>query len=531
MQQTQVLVVGGSLVGLSAALFLAANDIPAITIERHAGSSPHPRAIGFTTRTMELLRSVGLGGKVTAVPADFRLRRARVSSLAGGAIGESDWTPARSDPVDQARGKKAPPASPAGAAAIAQDELEPLIRSRATELGADIRQSTELLSFEQDDAAVTARVRHRVSGRETTIRARYMIAADGGDSMIRETLGMTRTGRGHMRFVRSVLFRADLRDYLASGFLQWEIEQPDLKAFLTAYPDGRWVLMFTDDIERGPADLKAAIHKAIGRDDLAVEIITTGRWDLTALVADRFSSGRVFLAGDAAHQLPPTRGGYGANTGIHDVHNLAWKLKAVLEGNAAPALLDTYDAERRPVAWTRHEQIFARPDYANEAKGWSQGLAIIDDEAMELGQLYRSAAVIGAGDDLPAALRPDEWAGQPGTRAPHVWIERGGERISTLDLFQHGWVLLSGDAGWCDAAAAATARFGITLTCHPVDAPGFAASFGIGPTGASLIRPDGVVAWRACTMPDAPAAALTAALRQLLASFALPLRSLTAQAR
>src|SRR5262249_10357888 len=148
-----------------------------------------------------------------------------------------------------------------------------------------------------------------------------------------------------------------------SGIGQFSIEQPGLSAFLTTYADGRWLLMFSDDVERDDETLKALIPRALGRSDLPIEIITTGRWEISALIADRFASGRVFLAGDAAHTLPPNRGGYGANTGIEDAHNLAWKLASVLSGASAPRLLDTYDAERRPIAWLRHQQIFARSDF------------------------------------------------------------------------------------------------------------------------------------------------------------------------
>src|SRR5262249_48332962 len=157
-----------------------------------------------------------------------------------------------------------------------------------------------------------------------------------------------RDGRGHMRTLRSVLFRAPLEDYLQKGVSQFEIDQPDLKAFLTTYGDGRWVLMFSDDKERDEQTLRALVNQAIGRSGLQVELITTGRWELSALIADRFAENRVFLAGDAAHTLPPNRGGFGANTGIEDAHNLAWKLAAVLSGESTPRLLDTYDAERRP---------------------------------------------------------------------------------------------------------------------------------------------------------------------------------------
>ena len=500
MQHTQVLVVGGSLVGLSSALFLAASGVNAITIERHAGSSPHPRAIGYTPRTMELLRGVGLGGAIPETPAGFRLRRARVTSLAGEALDESAWTPAAPP------GASGMALSPVRGAAMAQDRIEPILRQRALDLGADIRQSVELVSFHQNAEAVTARVRARATGVESTIRTRYLIAADGGESPIREALNITRSGRGHMRSVRSVLFRADLDRYLASGVMQWEIDQPTLKAFLTTYQDGRWVLMFTDDVERDPAALAAAVRQAIGRDDVVVEIITTGRWNLSALVADRFSSGRVFLAGDAAHQLPPTRGGYGANTGIHDAHNLAWKLKAVLSGESSPALLDTYDAERRPVAWSRHQQIFARPDYAKDAQGWAAGEAIIDDDAMEFGQLYRSTGIVGAGQELPEAKRPGEWCGQPGTRAPHIAVE-GASGASFLDLLQRGWLLVSGDETWRGTAreAAGQAIDVLIIGKDFIPRAGFDAAglLGIGAIGASLIRPDGYIAWRCTAMVDA----------------------------
>ncbi len=517
---TAVLIVGGSLVGLSAALFLAWRGVPVVLVERHAGSSPHPRAIGYTERTMELLRAVGLGEQIPQAPAGFRLVRKHVVSLAGEWLADSSWTP-------QGKSERPPPKSsqdameysPVRGAAIAQDRIEPMLRARAVELGADIRASTQFLRLEQDADGVTARLRRREDGSEYTIRAQYLIAADGGNSPIREQLGITRHGRGHMRTVRSVLFKAPLEEYLATGAMQFEIEQPDFKAFLTTYNDGRWVLMFDDDRERDEEALRAAIVQAIGRADLPIEIITTGSWDLGAIVTDSFASGRIFLAGDAAHALPPTRGGYGANTGIHDAHNLAWKLAAVLARESSPLLLNTYDVERRPVAWLRHQQIFARPDYQGEAKGLVVIDPVIDDVAMELGQIYRSAAVLDAPADLPIAQRPDLWAGQPGTRAPHLWVTRRQERISTLDLLQRSWVLFAEDVQWERAAHQASEATGIAIefVCFgrdvcPAKPADFAAAYGLGPGGASLIRPDGFVAWRSVELPADPGSLLSRAL-------------------
>jgi len=500
-----VLVIGGSLVGLSAAMFLAQRGVPTVLLESHLGSHRHPRAIGYTARTLELFRSAGIATQIPEAPRGFRLRRCKVESLAGAWFDATDWTPKA---ANAAQASEVREYSPHTGAAIAQDRLEPILRERATALGAELRLGTELLRFEQDRNGVTAWVREKASGREYTIRAAYMIAADGSKSQVRNALGIGRSGPGHLRTMRSVLFRAPLDQYLAKGISQFEIEQPQFKAFLTTYGDGRWVLMFMDDVERDEPTLRAAIERAIGRNDLPLEILTTGRWELSALITDRFADGRVFLAGDAAHTLPPTRGGFGANTGIHDAHNLAWKLAAVLAGTSSPELLDSYHSERHPVAWNRLEQTFARPDYAAYGAEIAAGVTILDDDAMELGELYRSSAVIGAGAELPAAARPDEWAGQPGTRAPHLWLARSGERLSTLDLLGRGWVLVTLDEQWANAAARVGEELKVEFGCVSLetdaDRGAVGAAFGIGPRGASLVRPDGIIAWRTAEIAEDP---------------------------
>lgn len=507
-ETTEVLVVGGGLVGLSAAMFLADRGVPVVLAEKHPGSSAHPRAIGYTVRTLELFAAVGLG-----FPPSHggKPRRARVESLAGQWYEEYPWSPAAAAKPDAEY-------SPCTATAIAQDRLEPMLRDKAIELGADVRMNTELTSFSQDDDGVTATLRRR-DGHEYRLRARYLVAADGVHSQVRETLGIGRSGQGLLAHQRSILFRAPLEEYLKRGVVQFEIEQPGLSAFLTTYSDGRWVLMLADDIERDADEQRRLVRRAIGRPDLDIELLTTGRWELAALIADRFSAGRVFLAGDAAHQLPPNRGGYGANTGIEDADNLAWKLAAVVSGQSRPELLDSYDAERRPIAWLRHEQIFARADYKARLTTPVADVPVIDDDAMELGQLYRSAAVLGAGPELPPALRPDQWAGQPGTRAPHLRVLAGDAERSTLDLFHHGWVLLSEDGQWAAAAAHATAETGVPVTfvqvgadVKPVEPAAFRSGYGLESGGATLVRPDGYIAWRAVTAPADPARTLTAAL-------------------
>ncbi|USI74734.1 FAD-dependent monooxygenase [Sphingomonas morindae] len=516
-EHSQVLIVGGSLVGLSAALFLANRGVETIVVERHRGSAPHPRAIGFTELTLEHYRAVGIADRIPQTPPGLRLRRVKVESLTGAWHEETAWTPGEEEPDKGV-------ASPCTGAAIAQDVLEPILRQAALEQGAILRQGTELLSFDQDADGVTAQVRARATGAEYTIRAAYLIAADGADSPVREALGIRRSGVGHLRTIRSVLFRcAEAEPYLERGVQQFEIEQPGFQAFLTHYPDGRWVLMFGDDADRSEEELRAAIMRALGR-DLPVEILATGRWEMAGRIADRYQDGRVFLAGDAAHQLPPTRGGFGANTGIDDAYNLAWKLEMVLAGEAGPGLLDTYSEERQPIGWLRHQQTFARPDYRRWVGDALAGEALFSAEAMELGQRVLSAAVIGEGRDLPPAASPAQWAGQPGTRVPHLFVQHGGETVSTIDLFTRNLVLVSADPRWIEAARQVARACPVTLTAlqlgHDIVFPDERcreACFGIGADGASLVRPDAIVAWRSPGASDTPGALLLDTLSRIIA--------------
>ncbi|KAI5464866.1 FAD binding domain-containing protein [Mariannaea sp. PMI_226] len=536
--KTSVVVIGGSLVGLSTALFLASWKVPVILLERHPGSSLHPRALGYTTRTIELYRSVGIQSKLPVAQwTGGPPRRVSVQSLAGKWQDEQHWTPkappnsaTRGSPGKQARG--GPPRnhlaenfSPVTAIAVAQDKIEPVLRETARERGADLRLGHKVVNWSQDDKGISVTAID-ANGVETVIEGEYLVACDGAHSSVREALGIKRTGVGHLKILRSILFLCPQLDkYLDTGFGQFQIEgrEDGFEGFMTTYGDGRWALMWSPpgkvEVTREEMDAETQlemIRKAVGKDIPSgeIELITSGEWQLSGLVAEQFSVSRVFLAGDAAHALPPNRGGYGANTGIADAHNLAWKLASVINNTSRPALLDTYDTERRSVATVRHDQIFVRDDYkrhVSEREWPGKNTPVLDDVAMELGQIYASSAGIISGTEVgeerpvAAAKRPDEWNGQPGTRAPHVPLQKDGKPISSLDLFGHNWVLVSKSGSWKSSASEASEATGVSVTFVQVgpgadveesDGGDVGRSFGVGETGAILVRPDGYVAWR-----------------------------------
>ncbi|MCD6031846.1 MAG: monooxygenase FAD-binding protein, partial [Thermomicrobiales bacterium] len=240
-----------------------------------------------------------------------------------------------------------------------------------------------------------------------------------------------------------------------------------------------------------------------------------------AQVAQQYRLGRTFLVGDAAHIVPPT-GGLGANTGIQDAHNLAWKLAAAVKGEVGPALLETYHDERRPVGLLTMEQALARWGSRVGEGAEQQTTALLDYAAVAFGYRYQSAAVIGAPADARSALPVTELTGQPGTRAPHVWLARDGQRLSTIDLFGRDYVLLTGPDGsaWVDAARSVTDT---GVEAHRIGGDGdfadlerrWSAAYGVTDGGAVLVRPDGFVAWRSAEVADDPARALALAITDL----------------
>jgi 2-polyprenyl-6-methoxyphenol hydroxylase-like FAD-dependent oxidoreductase len=532
--ETPVLVIGGSLVGLSMSVFLAHHGVEHLVVERHPGTAIHPRAAFLMQRTVELFRGVGLQEEViAAAEREFEQNGAivAVDSLGGR---ELQW-------FFENINEGVEHLSPSPRIFVTQIGLEPVLRARAADLGGRLSYSCEVVSLRAEEGGVTALVRDRGTGEEAAVHAGYAVAADGVRSAVRQQLGIELAGHGTFSDSITIYFRGDVRPLLRGRNLSVVyVVNPRLQGFFRFSFDGLSGFLVVnsavDDEGRRTtaigetattADCVRYVREALGAPDLPVEIEDVQRWNAAAEWAQRFRAGRVFLAGDSAHVMPPT-GGYGGNTGIHDAHNLAWKLAHVLDGRAGDDLLDTYEAERLPVARMTVEQAYTRYVTRLDPGLGTDGLEpVIDDAVIDLGYRYRSRSIVEDGpDDAAPWDDPRAPSGRPGVRAPHVTVRRDGTELSTLDLIGRDAVLLTGPDGtaWVRAAAVASGRLGVSVdVCRvgeggDVDDPRgeFAKAYGLGPGGATLVRPDGVVAWRAREAVDDASDAISAAVAHTL---------------
>jgi 2-polyprenyl-6-methoxyphenol hydroxylase-like FAD-dependent oxidoreductase len=531
--ETPILFAGGGLVGLSTAMFLAQHGYASTAVERLRGGSPVPRAAFFHMRTLEMFRAAGIEEQVRRQSLEeFEPEGAIVlmDSLAGRTI--AGLIPSLNEGVEAL--------SPCRRLFITQPGLEPILRARAERAGARVLEGMELVGVEQDADGVTSTIKDVETGATRRIRSRYLVGTDGAHSKVREVLNIPFDGRGVFTNSITIYFHAPLAPLLVGKNLSViYITNPALSGFFRLDKDGNsgfLVVNTVGDTSRPEAANPAAdvsrphlvdlVRAAAGSNDVSVTIDGVARWRATSDVARSFRAGRVFLAGDAAHLMPPN-GGYGGNTGIHDGHNLAWKLAFVLKGIAGPALLETYDVERRPVAKFTVEQAYTR--YVTRSAtylGARDFQPLVNDFHIELGYLYRSSAVISE-DDLDRGHEdPHESRGRPGSRAPHFWLENAHGRLSTLDLFGRSFVLIGGPDGleWREAGRSASAAFaGLDVQTHLVGRDGlrdpdggFLDAYGLTASGVVLVRPDGFIAWRQHSIPPDPDGSLVNALAGLL---------------
>jgi putative polyketide hydroxylase len=492
-----VLIVGAGLGGLATATFLGLHGVPALVVERHRCLSSQPKARGQAPATMEALGIAGLAQRYAdaSPPGRPGMRIVIAESMAGSVL--HSFTETMPDFSAY---------SPAPACLVSQERSERILAGRAAELGAEIRFSTELVSFEQHDDHVLACLRDCVTGEDSTVAAGYLVAADGHKGGIRDALGIGVHGRRKATadsalFAQFAVADPDKFDVALDGMAVglWHIHNPGLPrgvaTVVTTDQPGRFVFggAFSSD-DASPERLTRHIRTATGIPDLEVKILETG-WTTSGTyitrVADRFREGRILLVGDAAHLMPPT-GGQGGNAAVLDGYHLAWKIAAVLSGQATQALLDSHDAERRPYA-----DLLAEQQYANFVQRIAPHLN--DDTVAEIVDpatgLFGYICPAGAFVPEPAQWQPLEDpahpTGRPGARAPHLILADGS---STRDLFGHGFVLLT--SGRAEPWAAAADGLDVTVVTVPDEDGRVRAAYGVTGTAGSLVRPDGIVAWR-----------------------------------
>jgi putative polyketide hydroxylase len=460
-----VLVVGAGPAGLAAALELARYEVPVLLAEQRLEPSRLPRATAISTRSMELVRSWGLEEQVRAAALDVSWDGWASETLAAAAGGEPF-------PLGYPTPAQAAVISPTTPACVPQDHLEPvLLDDLRARPAAAVRFGTELVALRADPEGATAVLREPATGASTTVRARYVVGADGAHSAVRAQVAIPLRGPDRLVEHLTVLFRAPelwpLVGERRHGI--YVVTEPTAAGvFVPAGQGDRWLYGQEWEPDRQrltdyPEDrLVTLIRAGAGADGVQPRIERLGSFSFAAQIVDSYRAGPVFLAGDAAHRVTP-RGGTGLNTALQDGHDLGWKLAWVVRGWAGAELLDSYEAERRPVGMH------------NTARSADPGGSVRTVE-----------------DALPVDI---------GGRIAHVRTPTG---VSTLDLLGQGLTLFTGPDGTAWRGAAARLTGAAPLHVRVLDAI-TAAALGVRGDGALLVRPDGWPAarWSESTAADA----------------------------
>jgi len=530
-EETFALIVGGGPVGLSAALELGWRRLPAILVTQNLETARHPKCNSTNARSMEHFRRLGVAKEIRqhGLPADYPRENAYVTRFCG-------YELARFHRLFTApAGGTSPWQTPELPHIIAQIFLEPILKRHAEQLeGVSVRFGWRLVSFTAGPPGVRALIEDVRSGEQREIHARFMIAADGARSLVRQQLGIEMQGEDgtvERAFMAGTMLSYFIRApelYAASGrkpaIINWVLNH-EVRGFF--FPqDGKelWIVHYQVPKEKDwrSVGARAVVRAMIGK-DVPFEIISGGPWTGgLALVADRYRAGPIFLAGDAAHLFTPL-GGFGMNTGIGDVMNLGWKLSAIHEGWAGAHLLDSYESERRPMAqrntslgilvarrmsaWRLPPDIEAEGAAADAARD-AFGRFCVEDDAvqyntsgLQLGERYEGSPIV-AGDGTSAP--PDDWhhyvpLDRPGARAPHFVLPDGRP---CFDALGPGFALLAlGETAAVEGFERAAAARGVPLAVLRV-----AAQPEPYRSRLVLIRPDQHIAWHGDSVPADPLA-------------------------
>jgi 2-polyprenyl-6-methoxyphenol hydroxylase-like FAD-dependent oxidoreductase len=515
-----VLVVGAGPVGLALACELGWRGISCLVIDQGNGEIVFPAGEAINVRSMEHLRRWGIADKArhSEFPQDYPRNVVFVTRLLGHELARFERD------SNNAAQAKAGRYSPEAAIWCPKKWFDPLLRDHATSLpGVSLRYGCRLDAFEQQGDGVRAIVSDVATGATHKIRSRYLAACDGARSQVRRQLGIAFEGafaEGHNFgiYLRAPDLLRRQPHGIASQFLTMSTRHR--AALSTVNGKDLWRLsLYVGAAEADALDPAACVREAFGG-DLDVEIIRAQPWSGHRVVAKSYRSGRVFLAGDAAHMLWP-KGGFGANTGIGDAVDLGWKLAAMIEGWGGEKLLDSYEAERRPIGVRNVEEAASNRaadvdlpggplleadgpdgDAARRRVGqiiretrWKEWNTL----GIQLGYRYAASPVI-AGDgtpeppDDPSEYRPSTW---PGCRAPHAWL---GPGRSILDRFGRGFVLVASTTADMTAFEEGARRRGPPLDVLRIDDPVVSDLY---EAPLVLVRPDGHVAWRGAAIGDA----------------------------
>ena len=518
-----VLIAGAGPVGLALAIELAWRGIRCLVVEQSDGSVEFPTTNLANTRTCEHLRRWGIADRMrfeSGYPTDYPRNYLFVTRMDGYEIARFDH-PANGDPASRS------PYSPEGRLWISKPYFDPVMHAHANSLPqVEIRYETSFESFEQSGQSVKAEILDKKTGRKETIEADYLAGCDGGRSNIRRDLDIKYQGVFSQGMNVAVLFRSPILQHTNHGpAVQYQIINAQINGAIAAV-DGKelWRLNVRNvkPEQLDTLDAPQKIRFALGA-KIPFELLAVRPWTGHCVVADIYQDGRVFLAGDAAHLNWPA-GGFGMNTGVGDAVDIGWKLAAVLEGWGGAQLLESYTAERKPIAMINvNEAAEMRASFDNQTpfsakieEDSEEGrhlrerarAAIMrtrakefqhDSAGIELGYRYENSPIC-VSDGTPAPeldhglYVPSTW---PGVRAPHVWLKDGR---STLDLFGKGFTLLnlSGTITDTNTITEAANRVGLPLRVINLNEPKVRETY---EKDLLLVRPDGHVAWRGDAIP------------------------------